>query len=228
MFRQWRLRKRCHVLAGRCSQASLKSYIEGCAGQAIDKLSNTPLISVDLELTGLDARQNQIIAIGWTKVDAGRIRFGTNRHIIVNAEQSVGHSAAIHEMTDSEVAMGAPLETGLEKLFEAALGRVWLFHHAGLDVAFLRQACLSWAGVAPPFAMLDTMQMELILRRRRDIPVHHGDLQLGKLRSSYHLPHYTAHDALIDAFATAELALAIAARMDPAGSLNLRPHIRYY
>ncbi len=52
---------------------------------------------------------------------------------------------------------GVPLETGLQSLFEAAAGRVWLFHHAGLDVAFLQQACLAWAGVAPPFAVLDTM-----------------------------------------------------------------------
>jgi DNA polymerase-3 subunit epsilon len=131
MFRQWRLRKRCRELARKCRQASLESYIEQCAGQTVDRLVDTPLISVDLELTGLDAGQNKIIAIGWTKIDKGRIRFGTNRHIIVNAEQSVGHSAAIHELTDSEVAMGAPLEYGLETLFEAAQGRVWLFCHAG-------------------------------------------------------------------------------------------------
>ena len=193
MFRQWRLRKRCQVLVGLCSQASLQSYIEACAGQTVDKLINTPMISVDLELTGLDARHNQIIAIGWTKIDHGKIRFRSNRHIVVNSAQSVGHSAAIHELTDSEVAMGAPLETGLKALFKAAKGRVWIF-----------------------------------MRKRRDVPVHHGDLQLGKLRARYNLPRYTAHNALIDACATAELALAIAAKMDPAGSLNLRAHMKYY
>lgn len=228
MFRLWRLRRRCIGLARHCRQASLKSYIEQCATQDVERLADTPLISVDLELTGLDARHNEIIAIGWTKIDHGRIRFASNRHIIVNADQSVGRSAVIHEMTDSEVAMGAPLEYGLETLFEAAKGRVWLFHHAGLDVAFLQQACLSWAGVAPPFAMLDTMHMELMIRKRRDQPVHHGDLQLGKLRSRYHLPRYTAHNALIDACATAELALAIASKLDPSESLRLRPHLKYY
>jgi DNA polymerase-3 subunit epsilon len=228
MFRQWRLRKRCQALVRQCRRASLQSYIEKCPGQAVDKLVTTPMISVDLELTGLDAMQNHIIAIGWTKIDHGRIRFGTNRHIVVSTEQSVGHSAAIHELMDNEVAMGAPLETGLKALFKAAKGRVWLFHHAGLDVAFLQKACLSWAGVTPPFAMLDTMQMELVVRRRRDQPVKHGDLQLGNLRAKYNLPRYTAHNALIDACATAELALAIAAKMDPSGSLNLRPHMKYY
>ena len=78
------------------------------------------------------SRENQIIAIGWTKIDQGRIRFGSNRHIMINAGQSVGHSAAIHELMDSDVATGVPLETGLKALFKAASGRIWLFHHAAL------------------------------------------------------------------------------------------------
>lgn len=227
MFQRWRLRRRCRALAGRCRQKSLRSYIESCAGLHVDNLANTPLITVDLELTGLDARRNHIIAIGWTQVDKGRIRYGSNRHIVVNAEQSVGHSAAIHELTDSEVATGVSLESGLQALFEAATGRLWVFHHAGLDVAFLRQACLSWAGLSPPFVALDTLHMELVLRKRRDQPVQQGDLQLGTLRSRYNLPRYTAHNALIDACATAELILAIASRMDPSSPLSLKPYIRY-
>ena len=228
MFRRWRHRKRCRALAGQCRQQSLASYISECADLDADTLNNTGMISVDLELTGLDPKQNQIIAMGWTQIDLGRIRFDANRHLLINAQQSVGSSAAIHELMDSEVAEGVPLETGLEALFHAAQGRVWLFHHADLDLAFLRQACIAWAGVAPPFVVLDTMQMELILRKRREIPVHHGDLRLGKLRASYNLPRYTAHNALIDACATAEVLLAVAARMDPAGPLRLRPYLKYF
>jgi len=228
MFHHWRLRRRCRLLAAQCRQASLKTYVESCATMQIENLIDTRLISVDLELTGLDARQNQIIAIGWTQVDDGRIRFGSNRHIMINADQSVGHSAAIHELMDSDVAKGVSLATGLQKLFEAATGRVWLFHHAGLDVAFLQQACIGLNGFAPPFAVMDTLHMELALRKRRDQPVKHGELQLSTLRSSYNLPRYTAHNALIDACATAELMLAIASRLDPSGSLNLQRHIKYF
>jgi DNA polymerase-3 subunit epsilon len=228
MFRQWRLRRRCRNLARKCRQASLQSYIEAFAGLEVGTLADTPLISVDLELTGLDSRQNQIIAIGWTQVDHGRIHLGSNRHIMVNAQQSVGESAAIHELMDSEVAMGVPLETGLQTLFEAATGRIWIFHHASLDIAFLRRACRAWAGVAPPFAVLDTMHMEMVTRKRRDQTVQRGELRLSALRSRYNLPRYTAHNALIDACATAELMLAIASRMDPSGSLGLQPHTRYF
>lgn len=228
MFRRWRLRRRCRNLARASRQDSLTGYIEACGGLDIDTLDNTPVISVDLELTGLDARQNQIIAIGWTQIDHGRIRLGSNRHITINAQQTVGESAAIHELTDTEVARGVPLATGLQALFVAAAGRVWLFHHASLDVAFLRQACRDWAGVVPPFAVLDTLHMELAARKRRDQPIKQGELRLSALRNRYNLPRYTAHNALIDACATAELMLAIASKMNPNGPLVLKPHMRFF
>jgi DNA polymerase-3 subunit epsilon len=72
------------------------------------------------------------------------------------------------------------------------------------------------------------MQIELDRRKRREIPVQQGDLQLNRLRSDYNLPRYTAHDALIDAVATAELLLAIAARLDRNAPLKLIPHLRFF
>jgi DNA polymerase-3 subunit epsilon len=227
VFRRWRHKKQCAALVDQCGQPVLKTYLEGCSGLDVGDIANTPMISVDLELTGLDVNSNQIISIGWTLIEDGRVQMGSNRHVLINADQSVGVSATIHEMTDSEVAEGAELNIGLESLFDAAVGRVWLFHHAGLDVAFLQKACLAWAGVMPPFVVLDTMQIELAVRKRRDLPIGQGDLQLSQLRRDYNLPRYTAHNALIDAFATAELLLAIAARLDREAPLKLSPHLRF-
>ena len=228
MLRKWRNRKRCRDLISRCGQPALSTYMESCAALDPDHIANTPLIAADLELTGLDSDQNQIISIGWTLVDRGRIRIGSNRHLLISADQSVGSSAAIHELTDAEVAEGVPLSDGLESLFADAAGRVWVFHHAGLDVTFLQKACRDWAGVAPPFMVLDTMQIEMAMRKRREQPLQQGDLQLSRLRSEYHLPRYTAHDALIDAVATAELLLAISTRLERSKPLVLSPHIRYF
>ena len=117
---QWRYRRRCRMAAQQCTRPSLAGYFEERAALGVDRLRNTPLISVDLEMTGLDARQNQIVAIGWTHVDGGRISFASNQHLLINAGQSVGHSAAIHELMDSDIARGVALEDGLEALFEAA------------------------------------------------------------------------------------------------------------
>jgi DNA polymerase-3 subunit epsilon len=214
-------------LADDCEHPVLSNYLEQCAQMKTGDLADAPMIAVDLELTGLDAAANQIISVGWTLVDGGRIGLGSNRHVLVSAEQSVGSSAAIHELTDSEISDGVDLGTALEGLFDAAAGRVWVFHHAALDVSFLQKACTSWVSLVPPFVVLDTMQIELGLRKRRDIPVQQRDLQLGRLRADYHLPRYTAHNALIDALATAELLLAIAARLDRKNSLDLKPFLRF-
>jgi DNA polymerase-3 subunit epsilon len=72
------------------------------------------------------------------------------------------------------------------------------------------------------------MQIEWARRKRRDQQIQDGDLQLGRLRSRYHLPRYTAHDALIDAVATAELLLAMAAQFDRKNPLPLASHVRIF
>ena len=206
----------------------MSHYLETCAHLRPDHSANTPMIVVDLELTGLDRRNDQIIAIGWTLIDDGRIRLAGNRHILVSAEQSVGSSATIHELLDSEVAEGEPLAHGLEELLNAASGRLWVFHHALLDIGFLKMAVRQWAGTTPGFVVLDTLQIEQKRRHRRDVPVQQGDMQLSRLRQEYGLPRYKGHNALSDAFATAELTLAIAARLEPDGPLTLKTYLRYY
>ncbi|MDH3789557.1 MAG: 3'-5' exonuclease [Xanthomonadales bacterium] len=228
MLQRWRHGRRCRKLAGFSSAPELSNYLESCASLAADRLDNTPLISVDLELTGLEKEHDKIIAIGWTLIEDGKICLGSNRHLLINIDKSVGASAAIHELMDSEVAAGDELEFGLAELFRAAQGRIWIFHHAGLDVGFLKKACEQWAGVTPGFMVLDTLRIEYRLRKRREVPVKQGDLQLSEIRRVYGLPRYTAHNALIDALATAELMLAIGSRMEPEGSLKLAPHLKFF
>jgi len=228
MLQRWRHARRCRRLAEECQLATLSRYLKDCAELKIGDIGDTPMIAADLELTGFEAGSDQIVAMGWTLLDQGRIRMGSSRHLLINAQRPVGSSAAIHELTDTEVAGGESLETGLEALFEAAQGRVWVFHHAGLDVAFLKQACGRWARVLPGFIVLDTMRIEFQLRRRRNIPLKNGDLQLATIRSHYGLPRYTAHNALNDALATAELMLAIASHLAPSEPLQLAPLLKYF
>jgi DNA polymerase-3 subunit epsilon len=227
MLQRWRHGRRCRRLAKFSTAPVLTRYLENCASLDIDRIDNTPMISVDLELTGLEKEDDQIIAIGWTLIDDGKISLGSNRHLLITSEKSVGSSAAIHEL-DSEVAEGEDLEHGLQELFEAGQSRVWIFHHAGLDIGFLKKACEQWATVTPAFIVLDTLRIEYRLRRRREVPVKQGDLQLNEIRSVYGLPRYTAHNALVDALATAELMLAIASRMESDKPLKLGPHLKFF
>jgi DNA polymerase-3 subunit epsilon len=223
----WRHARRCRRLAADCPNETLRGYLDAAGRLQVGALADTPIIAADLELTGLDPDRHHVCAVGWTLIDGGRIRIGGNRHRLVRADQSVGESATVHELLDHEVAEGVALERALTELFEAAAGRVWVFHHAPLDLAFLKNACERWAGMRPPFVVLDTLALERARRQRREQPVKPGELQLATLRETYHLPRYTAHNALIDAFATAELLLAMLAQVDGTGRAQLGSLVDY-
>ena len=224
MLARRRHARRCRRLAAGCREEELRACLEAATALDVRDLPRTPALAVDLELTGLDPARDRIVAMGWVPIDRGRIRLGAARHIVTRAERSVGDSAAVHELLDREVAEGVAPEAALAELFEAATGRVWVFHHAPLDVAFLKAACEHWTGLRPPFALLDTMALERRRRERRNLPLRQGDLQLGALREEYHLPPYRAHNALTDALATAELLLA---QLAHAGDGNLRGSLSY-
>jgi hypothetical protein len=134
----------------------LARYLEACAGLAVDRIDNTPLIAVDLELTGRDTHRDHIVSMGWAEVDGGRIRIGSSRHLLVvpppGTERGVGHSAVIHELRDSDVA-GArsrpcrPVHRRAGRW--SGCSSAELMHPSGI-----RPACA--VGAAPPFIALDT------------------------------------------------------------------------
>ena len=79
MFRRWRYRKKCRALAAAAAPEALKAYLEAGGAMRPGSLHETPLIAADLELTGLDPAKDQISSVGWTRVDEGRSRRGSNR-----------------------------------------------------------------------------------------------------------------------------------------------------
>jgi DNA polymerase-3 subunit epsilon len=227
MLSRWRTRRRLASARAACRQTTLDRWLDSMESLSIGTLSDTPILSVDLELTGLDPQAAEIVSIGWTAIEGGRIRLGSNRHILIRSARGVGHSATIHELRDQDVAMGIAEEEALTELFDRAAGHLMLFHHAGLDVPCLRRACGSWAHCEPPLPALDTLRWEAERLSRRGVSPRDGALRLGALRAQYHLPEHTLHDALGDAVATAELFLAMAAHAQPEGKLQLAPLVRW-
>ncbi|MEE4172853.1 MAG: 3'-5' exonuclease [Xanthomonadales bacterium] len=227
MLGRWRTRRRLDKARAACEQETLARWFDSMASLAIGTLKETPILSVDLELTGLDPQSAEIVSLGWTAIEGGRIRLGSNRHLLVRSTGGVGTSATIHELRDQDVATGVAEGEALEELFSCAAGHVMLFHHAGLDVPCLQRACETWAGCRPPLPALDTLRWEAERLARRGKTPRDGGLRLGALRERYHLPDHALHDALGDAIATAELFLAMAAHADSRGRLDLGSLVRW-
>ncbi len=217
--RRWLLRK--------APDGPLRDYLNDGFPPARRSYDRTTLLSVDLEMTGLDANTDHIVSIGWVPIDDGAIVLGKARRCLVRPEREMAaESAVIHKITDTQAAAGAPLKQALAELLEALRGRVMVAHHARIELQFINAACerVFDCGIVIP-----TIDTEWLARRkleRRNQVYKPSDLSLAAVRGSYNLPIHKAHDALGDAIATAELFLAQATDFGGGGRVPLS-HILY-
>lgn len=179
-------------------------------------------VALDLEMTGLDPRRDEIASIGYVIIKQHRICLEQAHHRLIQIDGSVAQSATLHGLVDADLSDGAPLDEALLHLLDVLAGRVLVLHHAPLDLGFLNAACQRLWGAPLVMRVVDT----LALARQRHHGTHHeprdGELRLHAARSQYGLPRYTAHNALSDALATAELYLAIVAHRAGRERLPLR------
>ena len=165
-------------------------------------------LAVDAEMSSLDPQEGELLSLGWVAIEDAAIPLASGEHHLLQPERSVGQSATIHHLRDCEFEEALSPREVAERFLCAASGRTLVFHNAQLDLAFLDLACehLYGAPLLLPFA--DTMAIEHRQMQRRQMAIKAGDLRLGACRERYNLPVYPAHNALVDALATAELLLA--------------------
>ncbi|RBP51324.1 exonuclease domain-containing protein [Arenicella xantha] len=177
---------------------------------------------LDLEMTGLDAKVDSILSAGWVLIEQGQVLLSTAQHHYVQQQQAsvnLDQSAPIHNIHHKHLASGIALEAVLGALLRDLQDHILVVHHAPLDRAFLDKACLSEYGVRLYTPVIDTLQVE-----RKKLLIHGTlegqSLRLNDCRQRYNLPNYKAHNAVIDAIATAELWLAQLA------STQTQPHTK--
>lgn len=178
---------------------------------------DTPILSVDFETTGLQAKSDKLLSIGFVDLFANKIPLKSSYHQIVHSKGLLkSDNVTIHQITDSEKNKGEPLKVVIEALLKALAGKVMLVHFSRIEREFLQQACIKLYGMAPVFPMIDTLMVAKKLLDARDVPYDPSSLRLSALRAQYQLPEHHAHNALNDAIATAELLMAqINARQTP-------------
>ena len=162
----------------------------------------------DLEMSSLDEQEGEILSIGWVIIKHGKIQLASAEHHLLKTKKTVGQSAIIHNLRDCELQQGKNIMFVVERFLQLAAGKILVFHHAPLDMAYLDKASKSLFSCPMLLPIIDTLAIEKkkILRKQEHINV--GELRLVECRSRYNLPAYPAHNALMDALAAAELLLA--------------------
>ena len=165
-------------------------------------------IVIDLELTGLDAKQHEIVSVAWVQVDQQCIKLSKAEHYINKEVKQLEQSPIFHGIAQQEVAQGQSLSDILNKLSRHFDDTILVFHNASLDWSFLKCAFKAHGINAKAKLIIDTFQIEKkrLLQQGQEIAL--DELTLAACRARYKLPHYSNHHALTDATATAELLLA--------------------
>ena len=179
------------------------------------RVDAAPLLAIDLEMTGLDPKIDVIVSIGWVPVDTGAVDLSGASEVGLEPDpsrRSVGDSATIHGIRDCDRADGQASKAALQALLQALDGRVAVFHHAPLDTAFLDRAMRRELGFGWRTPWIDTLDWF----RRRQLGRGHeapaGSTRLEAVREHFGLDARSAHNAVDDAIACAEVALVLAAR----------------
>jgi DNA polymerase III subunit epsilon len=167
--------------------------------------------AVDLELTGLDPRHDEIIAIGAVPVTGGRVVLGEAVYTLArSSRQSARAAVLLHKLRVADLAQAPPLPDALGLLAGTLGDRIPVFHTAAVERAFLgrvlgRRRQLSRAA--------DTEVLGRLWLTERGQPVPAG-LPLAQLAARLGAPAEAPHHALGDALTTACAFIALATHLE--------------
>ncbi|PFG10392.1 3'-5' exonuclease [Marinobacter sp. LV10MA510-1] len=191
----------------------LKAFYQAGCCDANRPLSQVPMVAMDFETTGLSATEHSIISIGLVPFTLEGIQLSGARHWLVKPRLALHQtSVTIHGITHADLEQAPDLADILPELLECLAGRLPVVHYRDIERPFLDVALRYRLQEGIQFPLLDTMAIEAHLHPDRRPTFWQSwrgqkplSIRLADSRLRYGLPHYAAHNALMDAIATAEL-----------------------
>jgi DNA polymerase-3 subunit epsilon len=169
--------------------------------------------AVDLELTGLDPREHEIISFGAIPIEDGRIQLQAAVEGLARPAGAISEaSIRVHGIRAADLARAPRLADAIGPLLNAITGRPLVVHAAAVERAFLGRA-LRARGLRLRGPLIDTEVLGCLWLHERDGRAP-GTLTLGDLAAALGLPADRPHDALGDALTTAQVFLALATHLD--------------
>jgi len=213
MLRRWFLKAQLNYQIKLKKTVQVRAYQQALLPLLDLPIKAAPLLALDLEMTGLEPKKDQIVSIGIIPIINGQVKLNNAQHKLIKIAGSVGQSATIHGLVDADLAQALPLDEAIQWLIKEATGKVLVAHHAPLDLSFIEQALFQKQCKKQRLFAIDTLRIEHQRLLRKQEVIKEGELRLNSCRSRYNLPNYDAHNALVDALSCAELLLAQISKM---------------
>lgn len=186
----------------------------------------------DTELTGLNQRKDEIIAIGAVRIKNVRICCEDTFYALIKPRGKLHtHSTLIHRITPGELLEAKPIADVLPHFIDFCGGAFLVGHHVSMDLSFVNRACENYLGGVIRSSNLDTMRLAMAYKASMNGPYFdHREKQnsysLSSLSEEFHLPKFAEHNALQDALQTAYLFIYLIHKMGPGDTGTVNDYIK--
>ena len=180
------------------------------ASPTVALVSEARYVVVDTELTGLDPRKDDIVSIGALRMSGGRLEIGGSFYELVRPTATLDKkSIVIHGITPAQVAGKPPIDPVLAAFTSYCGNDVLIGHCLSIDLSFLNRESRRVFGAPLRNPVVDTLSIYGWLRTRQaGHPIFSSPLnglRLYDMAKAFGIDCEGAHDALADAFITAQL-----------------------
>jgi DNA polymerase-3 subunit epsilon len=167
-------------------------------------------VVIDTELTGLDAKRDSIVSIAAVRMVGGRIDLEDTFYRLVHPETELtAESVIIHGITPSEVVKKPGIEKALSEFLQFCGNDVVVGHCVSIDLSFINREMKRILGYSMKNPAVDTSAMYEWIRKkfssRRTFPYAFTDSGLYDIAQFFGIPVNGAHNAVMDAFITAQV-----------------------
>jgi DNA polymerase III subunit epsilon len=174
-------------------------------------IEDAEYVVVDTELTGLNEKKDSIVSIGAVRMDGGRIDLSDTFYRLLNPETNLtAESVIIHEITPDEVVEKPDIRTGLAEFLGFCGDGIIVGFCVNIDMEFLNREAKRILGCKIQNLVLDIFPMFEWIRSNKaasggkeiHMPLHYKLYDIAKY---YGIEVNGAHNAMIDAFITAQI-----------------------
>jgi DNA polymerase III subunit epsilon len=165
---------------------------------------------LDTELTGLNEKKDAIISIGGVRMAGTRIELGNSFHQLVKPETRFKpDSVVVHEITPSDVLEKPNIDVILSEFLQFCGSDILVGHCLSIDLSFINREMKRIFGHTIQNPLIDTYKVYEWLRKKVPTKTCFSsspqDSSLYEIAKCFSIAVRGAHNALIDAFITAQL-----------------------
>jgi DNA polymerase-3 subunit epsilon len=186
-------------------------------------------VALDTELTGTDLKRDSLVSIGALKMRGGSIHICQDFYRLVEPSTALrAQSVVVHGITHTELSKEAQdLRETLLELLQFLDDAVLVGHFVFIDLNFLNKALKEHFGITLRSPAIDTLSLHRWLEENEpSFRMHWGGLYQGTdlygMARRYGIQVQGTHNALYDAYLTAQLLQRFLPALKEAGVLSLK------